>query len=110
MTAISQPAPQTLIEVRDGVPVIRDTEVSPYTIAALARGETMAEIIGDYPQLSVEQIDAAIGYAQRYPRPGQPLPSRSFKRMLADMAQAGVWDVEPPGDAGDERAGDDAML
>ncbi|MBY0299523.1 MAG: hypothetical protein K2X71_26410 [Methylobacterium sp.] len=30
------------------------------------------------------------------PKPGPPYPARSFKRTLADLAQAGVWD-----DAGD---------
>ena len=29
-----------------------------------------------------------------YPRPGRPLPARSFKRMLSDLATAGAWDLE----------------
>jgi len=100
MTAISKRAPQTLIEVQDGLPVIRGTTMSPYMIAALTHGETMAEIIADYPHLSVEQIEAAVSYATLYPQPDPPLPARSFKRMLADMAHAGVWDIDAAGDTG----------
>jgi uncharacterized protein (DUF433 family) len=98
MTSISKRAPKALIEIRDGEPVIRGTTVSPYLISALTQGETMAEIIADYPHLSVEQVEAAVSYAILYPKPGPPLPARSFKRMLADMAQSGVWD-DPAGDA-----------
>ena len=69
-------------------------------IAALARGQTVTEIIEDYPSLTPEQIDAAVEYAKVYPKTGRPLPTRSFKRMLSDMAESGVWDVdtddEPP--------------
>jgi hypothetical protein len=30
--------------------------------------------------------------------PGQPLPAPSLKRMLSDMAESGVWDVEGDGE------------
>ena len=62
-------------------------------IAALARGQTVAEIVEDYKGLP-EQIDAAVEYAKVYPKTGRPLPTRSFKRMLSDMAELGVWDIE----------------
>jgi uncharacterized protein (DUF433 family) len=75
-------------------PVIRGTETSAYVIAALTQGETIAEIIDDYPGLTAAQIEAAIEYAKVYPRPGRPLPGRSFKKALTDMAESGVWDVE----------------
>jgi hypothetical protein len=39
-------------------------------------------------------VEAAVEYARIYPRTGGPLPSRSLKRMLADLAAAGVWDLE----------------
>jgi uncharacterized protein (DUF433 family) len=78
----------------DADPIIRGTNVSAYVIAALAQGETVAEIIDDYPGLNAGQIEAATAYAKVYPRPGHPLPTRSFKKMLADMAESGVWDVE----------------
>jgi uncharacterized protein (DUF433 family) len=77
----------------DADPVIRGTNVSAYVIAALAQGETFSEIIDDYPGLTQGQIEAATAYAKVYPRPGHPLPTRSFKKMLADMAESGVWDV-----------------
>ena len=83
------------VEERAGAdPVLRGTNVPVHIIAALAHGETHAEIIDDYPSLTQAQIEAAIEYAKVYPKPGRPLPARSFKRMLADMAQSGVWDVD----------------
>jgi hypothetical protein len=78
----------------DADSVIRGTDIPVYVIAALARGQTVAEIIEDYPGLTPEQIDAAVEYAKVYPKTGRPLPTRSFKRMLGDMAESGVWDVE----------------
>lgn len=86
---------RALVEDRPGAdPLIRGTEVSAYIIAALAQGETTQEIVEDYPGLTPAQIEAATEYAKVYPRPGRPLPTRSFKKMLTDMAEAGVWDVE----------------
>ena len=78
----------------DADPIIRGTDIPVYVIAALARGQTVVEIIEDYPGLTLEQIDAAVEYAKVYPKTGRPLPTRSFKRMLDDMAESGVWDVE----------------
>jgi len=75
-------------------PIIRGTDIPVYVIAALARGQTVAEIIEDYPDLTPERVDAAVEYAKVYPKTGRPLPMRSFKRMLSDMAETGVWDVE----------------
>jgi len=60
----------------------------------LASGQTTAEIIEDYPCLTAAQITVATEYAKIYPKPGRPLPTRSFKRTLGDMARSGVWDVE----------------
>jgi hypothetical protein len=78
----------------DADPIIRDTDIPVYVIAALARGQTVAEIIEDYPGLTPEQIHEAVEYAKVYPKTGRPLPTRSFKRMLGDMAESGVWDVD----------------
>lgn len=75
-------------------PIIRGTTVSAYVVAALARGQTAAEIVEDYPGLTPAQIEAAAQYANIYPKQGRPLPARSFKRTLADMAASGAWDVE----------------
>ena len=90
---------KALVEERpDTDPVIRGTNVSAYVIAALAHGETIAEIINDYPGLTSAQIEAATESAKVYPKPGRPLPTRSFKKALGDMAESGVWDVENDGD------------
>lgn len=81
-------------EQADADPVIRGTNIPAYAVAALASGQTPAEIIEDFPGLTTAQIAAAAEYAKVYPKPGRPLPARSFKRMLSDMAESGVWDVE----------------
>ncbi len=81
-------------EVAGADPVLRGTDVPTHVIAALARGQTTAEIIEDYPGLTPQQVEAAVEYAKVYPKPGRPLPTRSMWRMLGDMAESGVWDVE----------------
>lgn len=77
-----------------GDPVLRGTGVPVHALAALARGQSIPEIIEDHPGLDPAQIEAAVEYAKVYPKPGRPFPARSFKRMLSDMAASGVWDVE----------------
>jgi hypothetical protein len=77
----------------DADPTLRGTQVSVYVIAALAQGETSADILSDYPELVPPQIQAAVEYAAVYPRSGRPLPARSFKQSLTAMAESGVWDV-----------------
>ncbi|WP_260686045.1 DUF433 domain-containing protein [Rhizobium laguerreae] len=61
-------------------------------VAALARGQTVAEIVEDFPSLSREQVEAAIEYAKAYPKRGRPYPSRSLKRSLAELAELGAFD------------------
>ena len=75
-------------------PVIQGTQVSPHAVAALARDRSHGEVASDYPGLTPAQVEAAIDYAAIYPRVGRPLPTHSFKRMLGELAEAGVWDVE----------------
>jgi uncharacterized protein (DUF433 family) len=75
-------------------PMLRGTAVPVYAVAALARGQSVKEIIEDYPGLTSAQVEAAVEYAKVYPKPGRPLPPRSLKRMLGDMAASGVWDLE----------------
>ena len=90
---------KTLIDERPNAePVIRGTNVPVYVIAALTRGQTVAEIVEAYPDLTPAQVDAAAEYAKVYPKTGRPLPERSFKRMLSDRASSGVWDVEGDGE------------
>jgi uncharacterized protein (DUF433 family) len=85
---------KAMVDVRAGEPVIRGTDIPAYVVAALASGQTTAEIIEDYPGLTPTQIAAVTEYAKIYPKPGRPLPTRSFKRTLSDMAGSGVWDGE----------------
>jgi len=75
-------------------PVLRGTDVPVHVVAALARRQSTSEIVEDYPILTAEQVEAAVEYAKVYPRTGRPLPTRSLKRMLGDLAAAGVWDLE----------------
>lgn len=86
------------VEKLDGVDVVRGTSVPVHLVAALACGQTTDEIVEDYPQLSPEQIAMAADYARAFPKLGRPHPTRSFKRMIADAAAAGVFEEDP--DAG----------
>jgi uncharacterized protein (DUF433 family) len=69
-----------------GEPMIRGTTVSIYVLAGLAKGETVKEILEDYPSLTRAQVETAIEYAKAYPKKGCPYPARSFKRVGADLA------------------------
>jgi uncharacterized protein (DUF433 family) len=68
-----------------GEPVIRGTTVPVHVVAGLAKGETVDEIMEDYPSLTRAQVETAIEYARAYPKKGRPYPARSFKRMVADL-------------------------
>lgn len=86
---------RSLVEPQpNGDPIIRGTGNSVYVIAAFTRGQTVAEIIEDCPDMTPDLVAAAAEYAKVYPRPGRPLPTRSFTRMLVDLANSGAWDVE----------------
>jgi uncharacterized protein (DUF433 family) len=68
-----------------GEPVIRGTSVPVYAVANLSRGQTIEQIMEDYPSLTRTQIEDAIEYARAYPKKGRPYPARSFKRAIADL-------------------------
>jgi hypothetical protein len=85
---------KALVDDHPPEPVLRGTGVPVHVVAALARGQSTTEIVEDYPTLTAEQVETAVEYAKVYPRTGRPLPTRSFKRMLGDLAAAGVWDLE----------------
>jgi uncharacterized protein (DUF433 family) len=74
-----------------GEPVILGTQIPVYLIAGLAKGETVDEILEDYPSLTRGQVETAIEYATAYPKKGRPYPNRSFKRMVADL---GLEEIE----------------
>jgi len=74
-----------------GEPLIRGTAAAVYQIAGLAKGQTVEEILEDYPSLTRDQVESAIEYAKAYPKRGRPYPARSFTRMIADL---GLDEVE----------------
>lgn len=76
----------------DGTPFLKGTNIPVHLIAALGEGQTVDEIVEDYPSLSPEQVRHAIDYAEAYPKKGRPYPTRSFKRMLGDLAASGGFD------------------
>ncbi|RUV82278.1 DUF433 domain-containing protein [Mesorhizobium sp. M1A.F.Ca.IN.022.05.2.1] len=78
-------------------PLIKGTSIPVHMVAALARAQSVDEIIEDFPSLGREQVEAAIDYAKAYPKRGRPYPARSLKRALADLADLGAFDenVEP---------------
>jgi len=95
---------KTLVdEGANAEPILSEINVPVYEIAALTRGQTIAEVLEDYPGLTSAQVEAAIEYAKIYPKPGRPLPTRSLKRMLGDMAASGVWDVQDDGEPTEPR-------
>ncbi|MFI5015922.1 MAG: DUF433 domain-containing protein [Hyphomicrobiales bacterium] len=77
-----------------GEAVIKGTDVSAHLVASLARGQTVAEILEDFPSLNQAQVETAIEYGKAYPKRGRPYPGRSLKRALADSAELGVFDDE----------------
>lgn len=85
---------KALVDESAREPQLKGVGVPVHVIAGLARGQSVDEIIDDYPALSREQVEAAVEYAKVYPRTGRPLPQRSFKRILGDLTDAGVWDLE----------------
>jgi len=82
------------VDQQKGEAVIRGTEIPAHLIAGLARGQTVTEILEDYPSLTRAQVEAAVEYAKAYPKRGRPYPIRSFKRALNDMATLGVFDKD----------------
>jgi uncharacterized protein (DUF433 family) len=84
-------------------PVLRGTRGVPaHLVAALAAGQGVEATLEDHPNLTREQVEAAVEYARAYPKSGRPYPARSFKRMLGELADLGAFDPEGDGGAGDE--------
>lgn len=63
--------------------VIREAGVEPHRIAALAEGGmSIDEILRDHPNLTAEQVEAAVDYAAAHPKQEQPYPRRTVKSVL----------------------------
>lgn len=63
--------------------VIRGTGVEAHRIAALAEGGMSTdEILRDYPNLTAEQVKAAVDYAAAHPKQGRPYPRRTVRSVL----------------------------
>lgn len=60
-------------QVRAGEPVVRGTRIPVSVLADLERqGASREELLEDYPALTAESLEAALFYAQLYPRRGRP--------------------------------------
>ena len=57
-----------------GDPLIKGTTIPVHMVAALARTQSVAEIVADFPSLTPEQVESAIEYAKAYPKRGRPYP------------------------------------
>jgi uncharacterized protein (DUF433 family) len=67
----------------DGEPLLKETEIEVYRIAALLDGgASIKQVMEDYPSLSPKEIEAARAYADAYPKAGRPYPRTSAKRAL----------------------------
>lgn len=59
--------------VRAGEPVVRGTRVPVHVLRDLAaHGASRQELLEDYPSLTPESLEAAIAWAEMYPRRGRP--------------------------------------
>ena len=71
--------------------VIRGADVEAHRIAALVGGGMRVdEVSKDYPNLTHEQIEAAVQYAATSPKPGRPFPTRTVKAVLRDGGGGGL--------------------
>lgn len=67
------------------------TTVEAARIAALvAGGMTTEAILLDYPNVTRQQIDAAVTYVRTHPKPGRPFPARTVKSVSRDGGGGGL--------------------
>jgi len=60
-------------EIKGGIPVIRGTRLSVYAVEGRRRdGDTIDDLVADYPHLSREAFETALLYARAHPRRGRP--------------------------------------
>jgi uncharacterized protein (DUF433 family) len=85
-------------EVLGGTPCFKNTRIPVHDIAAMiTNGNEKSAVLKAYPQLTLEQIDLAILYAEAYPRRGRPRghppwrktnPVSSERLLLRDLPRA----------------------
>ena len=85
-------------EVLGGTSCFKSTRIPVHDIAAMiANGDQKSAVLKAYPQLTSEQIDLAILYAEAYPRRGRPRgqpfwrkakPVSSERLLLRDLPRA----------------------
>ncbi len=71
-----------------------------HLVAALAESGDVAEAVRAYPSLSRATIEAAVAYAEVYPKKGRPYPKKSLKRMLSELALPDEVFGAPPEETG----------
>jgi len=68
-------------EVKGGAPVIKGTRLTASAVAArLAGGDTLEDLIEDYPYIEPEAFTAAAIYARAHPRRGRPPRPKPARR------------------------------
>lgn len=73
-------------EGESGEPVLKGTAVPVHVVAALAEADGVEGAARAYPSLSRADVEAAVAYAEVYPKKGRPYPKKSLKRMLRELA------------------------
>lgn len=72
-------------EIMGGTPCIKGTRLTVYAIAArINGGDPVAELLDEYPHLTVEEIDAAIDYVARIPFVEDP-DGRPWRKVRAKV-------------------------
>jgi uncharacterized protein (DUF433 family) len=60
-------------EIKGGVPVIRGTRLGVYAVASrVSAGDTIEDLVEDYPNVPREAFETALLYARAHPRRGRP--------------------------------------
>ena len=73
-------------EIMGGTPCIRGTRMTVYAVEARLRTETPAELIAEYPHLTLEEIEAANRYAIEHPFVELP-DARPWRHPKQDAAE-----------------------
>ena len=87
-------------EPESGDPLLKGTSVPVHVIAALAEAGGVEEAARAYPSLSKAAVEAAVAYAEVYPKKGRPYPKQSLKRMLSELALPDEVFGEASGESG----------